>query len=314
VYEARDTTIAKLSRQAFIKLVPAQSMLFMNEPTRAFNERLFGVSLQASQVFPLPIEDRGLRSASPKRYKIVSIGRLTAFKTYNLYMIDIVHSLRRQGWEVSWEVYGSGELEDEMRRRIAENDLADRISLHGNVEYTRMGEVLQDAYAFVGMGTALVEAAYFGIPSIPAIDLADAYTYGYFHQLPGHAVGERLAEAPGVAIERLLADLFGLGEAEYRQACLRTRQAAGKFSIDAVCGTFAAHLDRLALADELGPLSARDRWLYYLSMLHGQARRALEAGLARLASSLLKGGLKAKARAWNRRRRYVLGQKNQSLL
>ena len=202
----------------FDKNIVDTSKLFMSEAVRQNHVQSFGRSLDTAPICLLPIDARMFKTIErrPKRFKVVSVGRLCGWKTYNLYMIPVVKQMRDKGSPVHWHVYGTGELEPEMRRRIHESGLEDRIHLHGNLEYRRYPEVLADAGAFVGMGTALIEAGFARVPSVVALEHAETQkTYGYLHELPIGACGERFERQPTCDTADLLERLFLMTDADY---------------------------------------------------------------------------------------------------
>ena len=215
----------RLRCEHFDRNVPDSSKLFMSDVVRGHHAKSFGRPLNDSPICVLPIDVQKFNNIirQPKRFKIVSIGRLCNFKTYNLYMIDVLRQLRAKGHPVCWEVYGTGELEPEMRHRIKESGLENCIQLHGHLEYQRFGEVLTDAGAFVGMGTALIEAGFCRVPSVVALDnSATEMTYGYLYDLPLGACGERFDILPALTTTELLERLFLMSEAEYAMEMEKT--------------------------------------------------------------------------------------------
>ncbi len=116
---------------------------------------------------------------------------------------------------MTWSVYGAGEYEAEMRENIRKHKLEGVISIEGVVPYHRFWQVLSDAYIFVGMGTALLEAALFKVPNFCALPYdRTGLTYGSSRMLPPGSNGQLSTVKPGnmmAEIERILA----LTPAEY---------------------------------------------------------------------------------------------------
>ena len=117
--------------------------------------------------WPLPVEDLsvGAPERAPVWGHIVSVGRLDPMKEYNLYMIEVVAELRRRGLPVTWTVYGEGTFMPRMVQRIAELGLGDAIRLAGPIDNSAVPAALRTAYVFVGMGTAIIEAALCRVPA-----------------------------------------------------------------------------------------------------------------------------------------------------
>ena len=211
----------------FDKNVPDSSKLFMSETIRQYHVKSFGRTMCDAHICVLPIDEAMFtnRNRHPNRFKIVSVGRLCKSKTYNLYMLEVVRHLRDKGYPVCWEVYGTGEMEHEMRRRIMDANLDACVRLHGNLAYQSFNEALADAGAFVGMGTAIIEASFCRVASVVAVVSSETEkTYGYVYNLPFGACGERLATTPSLSTTELLERLFLISEAEYGVEMERTWQ------------------------------------------------------------------------------------------
>lgn len=221
----------------FDRNISDSSKLFMSDVVCGCHAKSFGRSLTDSPICVLPIDTNQFISIPrhPDRFKIVSIGRLCPFKSYNLYMIDVVRQLRDKGHPVRWEVHGTGELEPEMSRRIKEAGLEDCIRLHGHLDYQNLGEVLSDAGAFVGMGTALIEAGFCRVPSVVALENSKTeMTYGYLYHLPLGACGEQFDATPALTTTELLERLLLMSEAEYTTEMERTCQYVQPFDQERV--------------------------------------------------------------------------------
>lgn len=174
-------------------------------------EELEGIHQQKGMLWPIPIDTKqflpGIRK--PKWGKLVSVGRLSPMKEYNLYMIEVVKQLRDRGYPVSWSVYGEGKYEAEMRESIRKHRLENVISLEGTVPYERFWHVLEDACVFIGMGTATLEAALFKVPNVVAVAYErEGLTYGPSYRLPRGSIGEVSTSLPSLKvvdeIERIL--------------------------------------------------------------------------------------------------------------
>ena len=210
---------SRLRCEHFDRWIADPSKLFMSEVVRHYHAESFGRSLEAAPICVLPIDAGMFKRIErrPDRFKVVSVGRLCSWKTYNLYMIPIVKQLRGKGYPVHWHVYGVGELEAEMRREIRESRLENCIHMHGNLEYGHFPEALADAGAFVGMGTALVEAGFGRVPGVVALEHAEtAKTYGRLYDLPLGACGERLDYPPECDTADILEKTFRMSDSEYR--------------------------------------------------------------------------------------------------
>ncbi len=200
----------------YLKHIPPSAKLFCGTDQI---EELVETHQETGVLWPIPIETSQFEPAvrKPKWGKIVSVGRLSPMKEYNLYMIDVVKELRDKGHNVTWTVYGTGEYETTMRERISKAGLEPFILMKGNVPYARFRKVLEDAYIFVGMGTSILEAAMFKVPNVSA----GAYdrkglTCGSVCQYPHGSIGMGLHDEANLKVADEIERILGLSPAEYQ--------------------------------------------------------------------------------------------------
>lgn len=165
-------------------------LLFFNDVSKAITLGNNKVSDVPSCTFPLgvdlPAVPREALIKQSRTLRVVSVGRLTAFKTYNLSMLDVVRQLLSQGVDVHYDVYGSGPLEERMLFEIDRLGLQAHVVLHGDLSYSLLDETLKRYDIFVGSGTALLHAAANGVPCVTAIENEpEPKTYGFFSDLSG---------------------------------------------------------------------------------------------------------------------------------
>lgn len=199
----------RLTRQVFGR-VPASNVIFGNDACREEHAKAVP-TMAAAPVIPLIVDGEKFPRRPPftreQPLRVVSIGRLDHFKTYNITMPAVIRRLRDQGHDVVWDVYGTGPLDAEMRRRASEQGVSENVRLLGNVSYSDIPAVLQHAFAFVGTGLSMMEAAACGVPSLPAIEYSKTPdTFGFVQDidgisffepglpLPRHDIGDKLAE------------------------------------------------------------------------------------------------------------------------
>lgn len=187
------------NRELFFDKVSKSSIIFFNESMVPLYEKVSGQSFQAVNLFPLGVIEQSfldLKQISQLReisspLKLVSVGRLVPFKTYNLHMIDVVASLLKGGIAVVYDIYGDGPLEPEMKKKISEQGLQKYINLKGILNYDRFSEVVSSYDVFIGSGSAIVQAAGLGISAIVGIESTDtADTYGFFADIDGFSYNE----------------------------------------------------------------------------------------------------------------------------
>jgi glycosyltransferase involved in cell wall biosynthesis len=105
------------------------------------------------------------------RLQILFAARLVAQKD-PLLMLDVAAALRDRGVSFQIHVVGEGDLEEEMRRRIAANDLGEQVLLHppmpGLQPWYAACDVLLMTSTFEGIPIALFEAMAMGLPIVTA--------------------------------------------------------------------------------------------------------------------------------------------------
>ncbi|QDV12560.1 Glycosyl transferases group 1 [Rosistilla oblonga] len=261
----------------FCNILPDENKLFMSEHIRLSHAKTHDLNQPVGKTWPLPLDVERYRriERKPERLRILSVGRLMSFKTYNLYMIDILKRLKSEGVHAHWEVVGDvdksdNELKSEMCKRIELSGLRDNVTLHGTLDEHRIIELLQTAGVFVGMGTSLIVAAAAGVPAIPAIvnDLSSS-TYGWFHELPPGSCGEHVeGTSPDISIHKMLSGVLAVSDTEYSNLCFQEKEAAMFFDINRRTEQFLELTNQAKLA----PLNHKQWAAYLLKKLAKKSR------------------------------------------
>jgi hypothetical protein len=205
----------------FKRLLPDIDKFFVSDAILRIHEEKCGAKFPNARVTPLPIKtSQQCATASLRPFRVVSIGRIDAMvKTYNLVIPSVVRELRDEGYEVHWDVYGGGIPSDIERfsSAIREQGVADCVAWHGESPYAEMGAVLENATVFLGMGTAALEAAMLGIPTLMAVaSTHEPVCYGFLHELPFGIFGENGAYwLERYSIKDALSGLYRSSQAEY---------------------------------------------------------------------------------------------------
>jgi len=100
--------------------------------------------------FPAPNEEAAVPSRTdiaPSPVRIISIGRLVAFKGFE-YLIDACADLARQGLEFNCEIIGDGPLRGELEAKIRKLNLLNRVHLLGSLSQGAVLEKLRAADIF----------------------------------------------------------------------------------------------------------------------------------------------------------------------
>lgn len=273
LYEDPLTTCIGRDSARVLSEAPAENLVFFNETSiRAHAARY---ALEASLLSCCPIGVDLSRFSGPPAgrpgNRIVSIGRLTPFKTYNRVMLDVVERARNNGVALQWEVWGNGELRPWLEQQIASRDLGSLVSLKGELRYDEMERALSGALAFVGSGTALVEASAAGVPAIAAIEHETGEaTYGCLHDFSGLSYHDAGLAHPRTTISQRIERLLAASPEAYTVECEAAQRRARDFSLELTLDRFEA----LVGARPYRPRAAATRALRWLAEM--SAVKALE--------------------------------------
>lgn len=224
-----------------LRNTPAPNFVFFNEQSLRAHAQRFELDEPRLQVCPIGVDLA--RFSNPAlgglSDRVVSIGRLTPFKTYNLVMLDVLARARDAGTPLRWEVWGEGELSPIMQSRIDQLNLGKLVTLKGNLRYEDMEAALSGCLAFVGSGTALVEASAAGVPAIAAIEHERSeLTYGCLHDFHGLSYHDAGLPLPTTTFTSRLRRLRSCSVVEHAHECYLARQRAKDFSLDLTLDRF----------------------------------------------------------------------------
>lgn len=221
--------------QKIFQIVPPESLIFFNEENQASYSRFFGRSYEAAIVVPigveLPTKTREINGCS-ESCRLVSVGNLHDFKTYNEHVINTLPDLRRVRPNLVYEIYGEGPNEGYLHSLVSAKGLQDAVKFKGRVPYAQFSSVLEGAFAFVGSGTAIIEAAALGIPSVIGVESTkDPVTYGFLSDIPGLAYNEFGQKKPMIPMKDKLLSILD-GQDAWTRAALECMEKAKCFGID----------------------------------------------------------------------------------
>lgn len=220
--------------------------LFMSADVKLFHERYYKRSFGNSFILPLPITNikNNRLSYCPQEYKIVSIGRFTPFKTYNLYMIDIIERIRELYPSISYYMYGYGEEEEKIKQKITNKNLGSYIKVYPPINYEDIESVLSDAYCFVGVGTAAIEAASIGVPTIVSIVDKCNVSHGYLHNLPLGNCGEYVEGMSTEKTETILVDLINSSLSNHERLQRLSKEYVKQYDLKSIMRQYIEYIER----------------------------------------------------------------------
>lgn len=169
-----------------------KSVYFMNDDCRHSHAVELSSSFSSSQIVLLPVIKTKPRwraggRESPSRTRIVSVGRITAFKAYNFASTDMVSRLRSRGVDVLWDIFGWGEDEESLITHLRGQEF---VRFHGKIDSSSFDAVVENYDLFIGMGMSAIRASQLGVPTVLAIESHGHSCLGYSYQSPPGNVGE----------------------------------------------------------------------------------------------------------------------------
>lgn len=254
--------------RSFLRNIPDRARIFISPEQIEGLQEKHG---QGGELWPLPVDTSQFLPAArqPVWGRIVSIGRLSEMKEYNLYMIEVVDELIRRGHDVTWTVHGTGEFEEEMREMIRARNLESAITLAGPMPYERCRQVLAEAYVFVGMGTTILEASMLGVPNVLALAFdRKGLTYGPIYRVPLGSVGDTREPPPTLKVADEIERILKLTPAEYEAESEQVRQYAQPYGSD-------VSMRRFVEIIEAAPPLRGQYWPCFEYYLYGVRRRLI---------------------------------------
>jgi len=237
----------KLVRRLIAERIPPSSIIFGNTAGRDAHASGLGMDLSASPVIRLLVDVDKYHYKNRSlfiRRKMVSIGRIVDFKTYNFTMLSVVKTLIDRGHAVEWHVYGDGPQLGEFERAIKSLDLTKYVFAHGPMPYSEFEAVLDEAFVFIGSGTSLIEAAACGVPALTTIEYSKSPdSYGFICDIDGFNLIEPGLDRTVYSIEEKIEKLLGCSSDEYLEIQKRCRIKANEYSGDNVVSDYVAVFD-----------------------------------------------------------------------
>lgn len=190
-----DPSLVRLIIKIVFKLSGDTQFFFMSEAVKESSRKGLNINKKIQNpIIKLPISLNKKATWLPKddeMLNIVSIGRLVPFKAYNRSVPEIIFKLSNSGVNARWDIWGDGSDQSFIIDEIEKYNTKSKVTIHGNLDYSNMNETVLRSDLFIGMGTAALEAASLGVPTICCIDGVSDLCYGYLYEAPGDIIGEQ---------------------------------------------------------------------------------------------------------------------------
>lgn len=217
----RVANFERLNRKFVFEYLPQEALMMFSEGNRQLYIKHKNMSFDQAQTFRLGVVDKKKVHLSGERntpLKIVAIGRLVEFKTYNFYMLDVLNALREKSLSVKFDIYGDGPLKGQIQEKIDKLNLNDLVCLKGTLEYSKFDRVVSQYDLFIGSGTAIIQSASLGVPSIVGVEnVIQPKTYGYFSDVHQYEYNLKGLSLPLISVEKMIEDYSAMNESERYQ-------------------------------------------------------------------------------------------------
>lgn len=224
-------------QHCILESLSSKNIVYMNQDCATLTQNDKGGRFHSADpvIIPLSIvKPTRFVKADKNSIKLVTIGRLVRFKSYNEVLIRIIDEVNRiTGRGFEYHIYGTGPEERKLKELA--KTVKSKVIFHGDLDYSKFPDVLEGAFAFIGIGSSLLESASFGIPSIYGIDSeTQDLTYGLFSDVPGANVGEQDSKLPRKNLSKLICQLSVLNDHEYDALCEKERHATKPFLVSSI--------------------------------------------------------------------------------
>lgn len=224
-----------------INTIPYKNIIFFNDICKKSYKSTFQKEFTNSKVCPIGVDTikyEGTYSGCQNN-KVVSIGRLTKWKTYHYHIIKVIRTLKEKGIYLEYHSYGTGEELKNLINYVDENDLEKQVFFNENIQYDLFKETIDGSLMFIGAGTALIEASACGIPSLIGIENeSEAVSYGFLHNTTSLSYQENELTLPKYPIENYILHLMNTNHDEYLQECTKARIRSQDFSMQSTYSKF----------------------------------------------------------------------------
>lgn len=135
-------------------------------------------------------------------FKIISVGRFSHQKGYDM-AIDAVKIVKDKGYAFNWIILGDGELKEELKKQISDNNLTDTIQLLGIKEnhypYVKQADLFMQTSRFEGKSISIDEAKILNKPILvtnfsTVNDQITNYETGVIAEMNSQSIADKLIE------------------------------------------------------------------------------------------------------------------------
>jgi len=187
--------------------VGPSKLVFMNEQCRITHSTFLGRDLSSNRIVPVPIDERQPRwmvRSSDEPIRIICVGRIVNFKAYNFALPGILDKLVDEGRSVTCDIFGYGSEEGKLANLVKQCNVSDLLRFHGPIPLEKFDDLVSGYDLFIGMGTAALQAAQLGVPTILTIVDDEHGAHGFINSAPFGNLGEKDPYAPRLDLKQTI--------------------------------------------------------------------------------------------------------------
>lgn len=220
--------INDLWARPILRNIKDSNLVFMDEETRDYCGSYYpDIDFSGSKIVRLGMEipsfDLGQRKEAyhKEKFTIVTIARFEfPFKGYLCGLVDAYAKLKRRFSNIELIIIGDGagkNILEEKIKKLSSNGMSSGIRMLGYVPYGLIENYMKEANIFVGMGTTILDAAKYGVPSIVATAYQmNDYAAGFFSS-DYTCIGKMIDEdgAKKFHLKELIEQVYAMPEEAY---------------------------------------------------------------------------------------------------
>lgn len=211
------------NNQLFNRLCANDAIIPMSDLMVNFWNKKYGINLKTENVVALPTYDfpEEKPTIPQNNHKIIFIGRIVDFKIPGLcVMLNYINSHP----EYSLTIVGNGDMKS-INDYIDKNHIdRSRLNFVGQVDYSKLGEIIKEHSIGYAMGTSVIEICRYGLPSIMALSTPEHQLFkrdicgGIYANCVRGNVGDNLFAGESEDDQPLLEDVMVELESNYAKA------------------------------------------------------------------------------------------------
>lgn len=254
----------KTNRDFIYKTLNSKNLMCFSQNTKDFVSNRTGYTIEDAKTFRLGVIDSAQECKygfnSSKKIRMCAVGRLTDFKTYNFWMPNVIKELNINGYDICLDIYGDGNSEPIVRNAV--KNASAYVTLYPPFNYSEFNVIVSKYDLFIGSGTAIIQAASLGIPSIIGIEsINEPLTYGFFSDFYDCEYNLKSLDIRKIPVFDVLKDFVNSSFENKKVLSLEHYQAAKFFSISSCENSI-----------EQGPYVVSDyfyfnKWIYTFSLI-----------------------------------------------